>query len=155
MKPLTWKWNRPEWVLLDNEHDASLLECVGYVRQLRRKMEGFCYKCGWKLQDCTELTDAREQLVDHMVDAHELCGPVDSSHSTRETCPIPRAQANEARPVTCGECRNWNLTEKWEFDEERTGIVVRKRCTCEDGLRNPKRDGSSSCSYGERKARGE
>jgi len=76
---LTWKYLKMEWLLLDHANEPSLLECLGYVRQLRRKIEGFCYKCGWKPTKL-KLQDAREELVDHVVDVHDFSEPKADRH---------------------------------------------------------------------------
>ena len=69
---LTWKYLKSKWLLLDHANEPSLLECLGYVHQLRKKkIEGFCYKCGWN-PTRSKLQDARKELVDHVVNVHDF-----------------------------------------------------------------------------------
>jgi len=64
---LRWEYDEPEWLLLD---DAEGLECLATVQQLTRRIEGFCYVCGWKPAD-TNLPAARNDLIHHAMHVHE------------------------------------------------------------------------------------
>lgn len=90
-----------------------------------------------------------KESSDRVAEVEHICDP---RHEFETVEYIPRAQANEV--VTCGECKHWYQPPR-DADVARIFGPRAKECIHDDGLRKTKADGSSSCSYAERKARGE